>query len=90
VTSVGGNLRPPRKIKDVAPGYPGVSGNVQLMATIGTDGSVTDVRVVKADRPGLVPSAIDAVRQWEFTSTLLNCIPIEVQMNVSISFRQNR
>ena len=88
--SVGGNLRPPRKVKDVAPGYPGVSGNVQLMATIGTDGSVTDVQVVKADRPELVPSAIDAVRQWEFTSTLLNCVPIDVHMDVSISFRQNR
>ena len=87
---VGGNLRPPRKIKDVAPGYPGVSGNVQLLATIGADGSVTDVQVVKADRPELAPSAIDAVRQWEFTSTLLNCVPIDVQMNVSISFLQNQ
>lgn len=88
--SVGGNLRAPRKVKDVAPGYPGVSGNVQLLATIGTDGSVTNVQVVKADRPELTASAIDAVSQWEFDSTLLNCIPIEVQMNVSVSFfRQN-
>jgi beta-lactamase regulating signal transducer with metallopeptidase domain len=86
---VGGNIRPPHKVKDVRPGYPGVSGNIDLAATIGTDGSVTDVQVVKADRPELAPSAIDAVRQWEFDSTLLNCIPIEVQMNVSISFRQN-
>jgi TonB family protein len=86
---VGGNIRPPRKVKDVRPGYPGVSGNVQLAATIGTDGSVTDVQVVKADRPELAPAAIDAVRQWEFTSTLLNCVPIEVQMNVSVSFLQN-
>ena len=83
---VGGNIRPPRKVKDVRPGYPGVSGNVQLAATIGTDGSVTDVQVVKADRPELAPAAIDAVRQWEFDSTLLNCVPIEVQMNVSVSF----
>jgi protein TonB len=92
VTSgVGGNLRVPRKVKDVAPGYPGVNGSVQLVATIGTDGSVTDVQVVKADRPELGPAAIDAVRQWEFTSTLLNCVPIEVQMNVSVSFlRQNQ
>jgi beta-lactamase regulating signal transducer with metallopeptidase domain len=89
-TSVGGNLRPPRKVKDVAPGYPGGNGNVQLVATIGTDGSVTDVQVVKADRPELVPSAIDAVRQWEFTPTLLNCIPIDVQMNVSIAFGQRK
>jgi len=87
---VGGNIRPPHKVKDVRPGYPGVSGNVQLAATIGTDGSVTDVQVVKADRPGLAPAAIDAVRQWEFDSTLLNCVPIEVQMKVSVSFRQNQ
>jgi len=86
---VGGNIRPPHKVKDVRPGYPGVSGNVQLAATIGTDGSVTDVQVVKADRPELAPAAIDAVRQWEFDSTLLNCVPIEVQMNVNVSFRPN-
>jgi protein TonB len=77
-------------VKDVRPGYPGASGNVQLAATIGTDGSVTDVQVVKSDRPELVPSAIDAVRQWEFDSTLLNCVPIEVHMNVSVSFSRNQ
>jgi len=84
----GGNLRPPRKVKDAAPGYPGVDGKVQLVATIGTDGSVTDVRIAKADRPELEPAAIDAVRQWEFDSTLLNCIPVEVRMNVSVTFRR--
>jgi TonB family protein len=86
--AVGGNIRPPHKVKDVRPGYPGVSGDVELVATIGTDGSVTDVQVVKADRPELEPAAIDAVRQWEFDSTLLNCVPIEVQMNVNITFRR--
>jgi len=84
----GGNLRPPRKVNDVAPGYPGVDGKVQLVATVGTDGSVTDVQVAKADRPELEPAAIDAVRQWEFDSTLLNCIPIEVRMNVIVTFRR--
>ena len=87
---VGGNIRPPRKVKDVRPGYPGVDGDVELAATIGTDGSVVEVQLVKADRPELGPAAIDAVRQWEFTSTLLNCVPIEVQMNVSVSFRRNQ
>ena len=87
---VGGNIRPPRKVRDVRPGYPGVSGNIELAATIGTDGSVTDVQVVKSDRLELAASAIDAVRQWEFTSTLLNCLPIEVHMNVSVTFRQNQ
>ena len=87
---LGGNIRPPRKVKDVRPGYPGAAGNVELAATIGTDGSVTDVQVVKSDHPELAPAAIDAVRQWEFTSTLLNCVPIEVQMNVSVTFRRNQ
>jgi TonB family protein len=87
---IGGNIRPPHKVKDVRPGYPGVDGNVELAATIGRDGSVTDVQVVKSDRPELDSAAIDAVRQWEFDSTLLNCVPIEVQMNVSVSFRQNQ
>ena len=87
---LGGNIRPPRKVKDVRPGYPGAAGNVELAATIGTDGSVIDVQVVKSDHPELAPAAIDAVRQWEFTSTLLNCIPIEVQMNVSVTFRRNQ
>ena len=86
----GGNLRPPRKIKDVAPGYPGADGDVELSATIGTDGTVVDAGVIKADRPELGPAAIDAVRQWEFTSTLLNCVPIEVQMHVRVSFRRNQ
>ena len=87
VSGIGGNLRPPRKVKNVSPGYPGVDGAVELAATIGTDGSVVDVQILKADRPELGPAAIDAVRQWEFDSTLLNCVPIEVQMNVSVSFR---
>ena len=86
----GGNLRPPRKIKDVAPGYPGADGDVELSATIGTDGTVVAVEVIRTDRPELGPAAIDAVRQWEFTSTLLNCVPIEVQMNVNVSFRRRQ
>lgn len=85
-TTAGGNIRAPHKVKDVAPGYPGVDGRIELAATIGTDGSVVDVQVVKSDRPELVSAAIDAVRQWEFDATLLNCVPIEVQMNVSVAF----
>lgn len=87
-TSAGGNIRAPRKVKDVAPGYPGVDGRVDLAATIGTDGSVVDVQVVRTDRPELVTAAIDAVREWEFDATLLNCVPIDVQMNVSVTFRK--
>jgi len=91
VTSgVGGNIRPPGKIRDVRPEYPGVDGHINLEARIGTDGSVTEVRNVKADRPELVAPAIAAVSQWQFTQTLLNCVPVEVRMNVDVDFRSEQ
>jgi TonB family protein len=90
----GGRVRPPRKIKDVKPVYPdtardaGTTGTVLLKATITTDGTVRDVQVVRSVSPDLDGAAIDAVRQWLFDGTLLNCNPVEVTMNVSISFGQ--
>jgi TonB family protein len=89
----GGNIVPPTKLKDVKPIYPrhmsganAVAGQVVLDTRIGPDGSVVDVRVVGEAHPDLAQSAIDAVRQWEFDSTLLNCVPIEVPMRVTVSF----
>jgi TonB family protein len=91
-SATGGNIRPPMKVRNVAPVYPshlgaeGVSGTVMLDATIGTDGTVRDVSVVGQAHPDLAASAIEAVRQWEFTETLLNCVPIDVAMRVSVRF----
>jgi beta-lactamase regulating signal transducer with metallopeptidase domain len=89
-SNVGGNIRPPGKIRDVRPEYPGVDGHINLEAGIGTDGSVTEVRVVKSDRPELEAPAIAAVSQWQFTQTLLNCVPVEVKMKVDVDFRSEQ
>ena len=90
---VGGNIRPPRKLKDVKPIYPesmqeaGVEGLVNIEAVIGRDGSVTAGRVTSAQvHPELASAALDAVRQWKFEPTLLNGGPVEVVMTVSVSF----
>ena len=91
-SSTGGRVRPPRKIKDVRPVYPadlqaaGVGGTVVLSATIGTDGTLKAVDVVKSVHPDLDAAAVDAVKQWQFDGTLLNCVPSEVSMTVSINF----
>lgn len=91
-SSTGGRVRPPRKIKDVKPVYSdsllaaGVAGTVVLSATIGTDGMVKSVDVVRSVHPELDAAAVDAVKQWQFDGTLLNCVPSEVSMNVSINF----
>ncbi len=85
-------MRPPRKLKDVRPIYPvnlresQTAGKVLLKATIAVDGTVRDVQVVKSVHPDLDNAAIEAVRQWVFDGTLLNCVPTEVTMNVSVDF----
>jgi TonB family protein len=91
-SSIGGNVRPPRKIKDVKPVYAeslqaaGIGGTVLLGATIGTDGMVKSVDVLRSVHPELDASAVEAVKQWQFDGTLLNCTPSEVSMNVSVNF----
>lgn len=89
---VGGNILQPWKIADVKPVYPEAAssthtgGVVTMEALIGTDGTVREVRVVSSPHPDLDRAATEAVRQWEFTPTILNCTPIEVRMKVTANF----
>jgi TonB family protein len=91
-STTGGRIRPPKKIKDVRPVYPenlmpaGVAGTVILTATIGADGTVGNIEVLRSVHPEIDASAIEAVRQWQFDGTLLNCKPTEVSMTVSLNF----
>ena len=63
-----------------------VVGTVTMKATIDVEGRVRDVSDVVASHPDLESPAVDAVRGWEFTTTLLNCQPIEVEMTVTVNF----
>jgi len=90
---VGGNVRAPRKEVHVPPVYPlsmreaGLTGVVPIEAVIGRDGSVASVRVLSAQvHPDFAIAAVDAVRQWRFTPTLLNGVAVEVVMRVSVTF----
>ena len=90
----GGNIRPPQKVHHVAPTYPAiaqaarVSGTVIIEALIAEDGSVRDVKVIRSV-PLLDASALEAVRQWRFTPTLLNGVPVQVIMTVTVTFNLN-
>ncbi len=92
-SAVGGNIRPPRKLVNVNPVYPevarasGISGVVVLEALIGRDGVVQTAGVVESPHPALLQAALEAVRQWEFSQTFLNCEPSEVRMRVTANFR---
>jgi len=88
---IGGQIKPPLKIKDVKPVYPAiaqsarVAGVVTIEATIGPDGKVIDAKVVRSI-PLLDQAALDAVRQWEYTPTLLNGVPVPILVTVTITF----
>ena len=73
-------------MKPIYPEGSSISGVVTMDAVIGTDGTVREVRVVSSPHPALDRAAADAVRQWEFTPTMLNCTPIDVRMTVTASF----
>jgi protein TonB len=92
---VGGQIRAPQKIHDVPPVYPAIAqrarveGLVILDASIGTDGRVRDVRVLRSV-PLLDRAAVEAVRQWRFSPTLLNGTPVEVATTITVQFRLSR
>ena len=91
---VGSVLRAPQKVHHVAPSYPPIaqqakiSGVVIVEALIAEDGSVRDVKVLRSV-PLLDTAATDAVRQWRFTPTLLNGVPVQVIMSVTVTFTLN-
>jgi TonB family protein len=89
---VGGTVRAPQKLYDVAPVLPelarqaGVRGLVILEITIGTDGSVADARVLRSI-PLLDAAALEAARQWRYEPTSLNGRPVPVILTVPVSFQ---
>ena len=89
---VGGQIKEPKKLKHVAPNYPDnakqarVQGVVILECTISPQGKVTDVKVLRGI-PLLDAAAIEAVKQWVYTPTLLNGVPVPVIMTVTVNFR---
>ena len=88
---VGRDIKEPTKIKNVNPIYPPeaihahVTGVVIIEATIGRDGSVRGAKILRSI-PLLDDAALDAVKQWQFTPSLLNGQPVEVIMTVTVNF----
>jgi protein TonB len=82
-------------VYDVAPKYPPeagrarIEGTVVLLALIGKDGSVEDVRV-KSGLSVLAQAAIEAVKQWRYRPYLLNGEPVEVDSQIIINFTLSR
>jgi protein TonB len=89
---VGGQIKEPKKLKHVAPIYPDIAkqarvqGVVILECTISPQGKVTNVTVLRGI-PLLDTAAVEAVKQWVYTPTLLNGVPVPVIMTVTVNFK---
>ena len=89
---VGGSIQEPRKLRNVNPVYPPdaiqarVQGVVILECTISPTGKVAAVKPLRRI-PLLTEAAIEAVKQWEYTPTMLNGVAVPVIMTVTVNFK---
>jgi TonB family protein len=88
---IGGNMQQNKLVAQARPTYPPeakaarVSGVVRLSAVIAKDGTVKELDVISGD-PLLVPSAMQAVKQWVYQPTLLNGNPVEVVTQIDVNY----
>ena len=79
-------------IKTVPPVYPAlarqmrVQGNVELLASIGKDGSITAVKLLSGDSV-LSRAAIDSVKQWKYKPYYLDDQPVAIQTQITVKFK---
>lgn len=88
----GGTVTPPHVIKRVAPVYPkearekAIEGTVELHAILAKDGTVKKLDVISGHSI-FTQAAIDAAKQWQYSQTLLNGEPVEVDTKITLDFR---
>jgi protein TonB len=88
---IGGNIQAPALVKRVEPVYPDialvakVTGLVILEASVGVDGTVESVRVLRSVK-FLDQAAVDAVKQWKYSPLVLNGVPTPFVLSVTLNF----
>ncbi|MCE5307408.1 MAG: energy transducer TonB [Acidobacteriales bacterium] len=88
---VGGNVQAAMLMRQTRPVYPPlarqarIQGTVKLQAIISRDGTIQQLQVMSG-HPLLVPSALEAVKQWVYKPTLLNGEPVEVVTVIDVNF----
>ena len=91
VVRVGGQIKVPQLVKKVDPDYPELAKQAQLgaliilEATVGTDGHVQSVTVLRG-APIFDEPAMAAVRQWVYRPLLLNGVPTPFMLTVTVKF----
>lgn len=64
-----------------------VEGIVLMQAVFESNGTISDVRVLRGIGHGMDEAAAKALREWKFIPAQLNGQPVRVRVNVEMSFR---
>ena len=89
---IGGQITQPQLVKRVEPEYPPlavkahIQGVVILEATVGEEGEVQDVRLLRSVNPVIDREAERALRQWRYSPLVLNGIRVPFVLTVTLSF----
>ena len=89
---IGGQVKQPQLVKRVEPEYPPlavkahIQGVVILEATVGEDGEVMEVRLLRSANPLLDREAERALRQWRYSPLVLNETRVPFILTVTLSF----
>jgi protein TonB len=87
-------IEPSKLIVKVNPAYPElarrarVSGTVVLEALIDEEGNVSSAKVLSGHSL-LVDAAVEAVKHWKYSPTVLNGEPVPILATVTVVFRLN-
>lgn len=92
----GGPISEPKLSSRVLPKYPAgakqarLEGIVLLQARVGTDGTVTAIKVLRAEPAGLTEAATEALQQWRYEPARNSAgKPVAVIMTVTFRFALN-
>lgn len=94
---VGGMIKPPKKLEDVPPVLPyrktATKGTPVLEVIIGTDGRVSEVRILQSFDPSWPEgdaALIQAVRQWRYEPTIVDgkAIPLCTKITMSVEWTE--
>jgi periplasmic protein TonB len=89
---IGGEVKPPRQTVNVQPIYSPIArtarveGVVTVVAVIDEHGDVVQARAVSGP-PLLLEPALQAVTKWKYEPTVLDGMPVSIEMQVSVLFR---
>lgn len=89
---VSGEAEQAKLINKVNPVYPAaakaarIEGRVVLEVALSAEGVPQEIRVISSPDDDLTQSALEAVRQWRYSTTLLNGRPVEIVTDVVVNY----